>query len=69
VVQLCSSLTSAVDGIMWTDLLPDRSTPWGRDASTDVIKSFFFNFLSSKTFNIRISLNQILADICTFCAA
>jgi len=41
VVQLCSSLTSAVEGIMWTDLLPGRSTPWGRDVSTDVIKSFF----------------------------
>lgn len=68
-VQLCSSLTSAVDGIIWTDLIPGRSTPWGRDASTDFIKSFFLNYLSSKMFNITISFNQILADMCTFCAA
>ena len=69
VVHLCSSLTSALDGIMWTDLLPGRSTPWGRDASTDFIKRFFYNCLISKTLNITISLNQMLAHMYTFCAA
>ena len=69
VAQLCSSLTSPIDGLIWTDLLAGRSIPWKGYASTYCPKSFWNYLSSSKTINITISitnfaLDQILADMC-----